>query len=75
MFMGDYSCSRVLGFNPGAAYWMDIWTFFQIDCAKNCNFCLKSPKINEKEAGVGPFKKNLLCSFILKSHPRLTKNE
>ena len=22
---------------------------------KNCNVCLKRPKINEKEAGVGPF--------------------
>ena len=22
-----------------------------------CNVCLKRPKINEKEAGVGPFKK------------------
>ena len=66
MFMGDYSCSRVLGFNPGAAYWMDIWTFFQIDCAKNCNFCLKSPKINEKEAGVGPsFKKTYFVPSYL----------
>ena len=29
-------------------------------CCKNCNdVCLKRPKINEKEAGVGPFfKKN-----------------
>ena len=24
---------------------------------KNCNVCLKRPKINEKEAGVGPFLK------------------
>ena len=30
------------------------WTFF----CKNCIVCLKSMKINEKEAGVGPFKKN-----------------
>ena len=28
-------------------------------CCKNCNVCLKRPKINEKEAGVGPFKKNI----------------
>ena len=28
-------------------------------CCKNCNdVCLKRPKINEKEAGVGPFFKN-----------------
>ena len=32
------------------------WTFFTIICCKNCNdVCLKRPKINEKEAGVGPF--------------------
>ena len=29
------------------------WTFFTY--CKNCNVCLKRPKINEKEAGVGPF--------------------
>ena len=29
-------------------------------CCKNCNDdCLKRPKINEKEAGVGPFLNNL----------------
>ena len=31
--------------------------FFTCICCKNCNVCLKRPKINEKEAGVGPFKK------------------
>ena len=31
------------------------WTFFTY--CKNCNVCLKRPKINEKEAGVGPFLK------------------
>ena len=30
------------------------WTFFTY-CCKNCNVCFKRPKINEKEAGVGPF--------------------
>ena len=35
---------------------MDI---FHIYLLKNCNnVCLKRPKINEKEAGVGPFKKH-----------------
>ena len=29
--------------------------FFKYICGKNCNVCLKRPKINEKEAGVGPF--------------------
>ena len=32
--------------------------FFTLICCKNCIVCLKRPKINEKEAGVGPFKKN-----------------
>ena len=32
------------------------WTFFSnIFVVKMCNVCLKRPKINEKEAGVGPF--------------------
>ena len=29
--------------------------FFTYICCKNCNVCLNRPKINEKEAGVGPF--------------------
>ena len=29
--------------------------FFTCICRKNCNVCLKRPKINEKEAVVGPF--------------------
>ena len=30
--------------------------FFTYICCKNCNdVCLERPKINEKEAGVGPF--------------------
>ena len=33
------------------------WTFFTFICCKNCIVCLKRPKINEKEAGVGPLKK------------------
>ena len=34
------------------------WHFYTLICCKNCNnVCLKRPKINEKEAGVGPFKK------------------
>ena len=35
------------------------WTKFTFICCKNCNdVCLKRPKINEKEAGVGPCLKN-----------------
>ena len=33
--------------------------FFTYICCKKCNVCLKRPKINEKEAGVGTFKKNI----------------
>ena len=36
--------------------------FFTYICCKNCIVCLKRPKINEKEAGVGTFlKKQLEC--------------
>ena len=31
------------------------WTFFTL----NCNFCLKRPNINEKEAGNGRFKQTM----------------
>ena len=31
---------------------------FTYICCKICNVCLKRLKINEKEAGIGPFKKN-----------------
>ena len=53
MDMGRDSHSKVVGSNPGTVHWMDI--FFTYICCKNCNVCLKRPKINEKEAGVGPF--------------------
>ena len=35
------------------------WTFFELICSKNCNdVCLKKTwKIDEKEAGNGPFLK------------------
>ena len=29
--------------------------FFTYICCENCNACLKRPRINEKEAGIGPF--------------------
>ena len=38
--------------------------FFTYICCKNCNdVCLKRPKINEKEAGVGPFLQKNVQSF------------
>ena len=40
------------------------WTFFTFICCKNCKVCLKRPKINEKEAGVGPFLKKTITSFL-----------
>ena len=40
------------------------WHFFKLICCKNCNdVCLKRPKINEKEDGVGPFLKLVLLPF------------
>ena len=38
------------------------WHFFTLICCKNCIVCLKRPKINVKEAGVGPFKKIKACN-------------
>ena len=46
-----------MGLNHGAVCFMDI-IFFTFNCRKNCIVCLKRPKINEKEAGFGTFKKN-----------------
>ena len=50
--------------------WVEIpapytgWTFYTLICCKNCFVCLKRPKINEKEAGVGPFlKKRVPCRW------------
>ena len=44
---------KVMGSNPGTTYWMDFFTYI---CCKNCDdVCLKRLKINEKEAGAGPF--------------------
>ena len=46
--MGDDSCS-----NPGAVYWMDIWTFFHfLICSKNCIVCLKKTE-NKRKRGRG----------------------
>ena len=39
---------EVVGLNPSDVY------FFALICCKNCIVCLKRPKINGKEAGVGP---------------------
>ena len=42
---------------------LDGHDIFTLICCKNCIVCLKRPKINEKEAGVGPFKKHKIGLF------------
>ena len=56
MVMGDDSCSKGRGFESGRHILDEYLDFFTLICCKNCIVCLKRPKINEKEAGVGPFK-------------------
>ena len=56
--MGRDSCSKGRGFESRHSI-LD-GHFFTYICCKNCNEgCLKRPKIDEKEAGVGPFIKQL----------------
>ena len=45
------------------------WTrgFFTLICSKNCIVRLKRPKINEKEAEVGPFLKKELLNLIIQN--------
>ena len=54
--MGDNSCSEGREFES----WRHVLNgqFFTLICCKNCIVYLKRPKINEKEAGAGPFKNN-----------------
>ena len=54
MVIGGDSRSKGCGFESRPGYWMDM-TFFKLICCKHCIVCLKRPKINEKEAVVGPF--------------------
>ena len=42
------------------------WTFFALIFCKNCIVCLKRPKINEKEAGVGSFLKKPILIRVYK---------
>ena len=57
MVIGDNSCARGHGFES----WRRILDgyFFTLNCCKNCIVCLKRLKINEKEAGIGPFLKTI----------------
>ena len=56
MVMGRDSRSKGHGF--GSRHCILDGHFFKNICCKNCNVCLKRPKIIEKEAGVGTFLKN-----------------
>ena len=59
MVMGRDSCSKGCGFE--SQHHILDGHFFTYICYKNCDdVCLKRPKINEKEVGVGPFKKRFL---------------
>ena len=40
---------------------------YTLICCKNCNLCLKKTKINEKEAGVGPFFKKTIPGAMMLS--------
>ena len=53
-----------MGLNPSTVYWMDM-TIFTLICCKNCIVRLKRPKINEKEARDGPFKKKYRIGKLL----------
>ena len=54
MVMGGDSHSGGLGFESRRRI-LNGHIIFTLICCKNCIVSLKGPKINEKEAGVGPF--------------------
>ena len=64
--MGGDSRSKSHGFESQHCI-LDGHFFTYIFVVKICNVCLKRPKINEKEAGVGPFffKKKDLKKIII----------
>ena len=59
LWSNGYGCSK----GCGLEYWCPILGghFFTLICCRNCIVCLKRPKINEKEARVGPFKNIFMC--------------
>ena len=62
--LGDDSCSKGCGFE---SWHLILDDFFTLICCKKCIVCLKRPKINEKETGVGPFfKQSDKISVILR---------
>ena len=68
MVMGGGSCSEGRGFKSWR-HILDGHDIFSLIWCKNCtNVCLKRPKINKKEAGVGPFKKQI-------AYPKINKTQ
>ena len=61
--MGGDSHSKDGGFESRRRI-LDGHDIFYIFCCKNCIVCLKRQKINEKEAGVGPFLKELQVQVL-----------
>ena len=55
MVMGGDSCSKGCGFESWCCILDEHDIFSHWLVLKNCIVCLKRPKINEKEAGFGPF--------------------
>ena len=64
---GGDSRSEGGGFEPWGCILDGHDIFSHIFVVKICNFCLKRPKISEKEAGVGSFKKTLSLYVKLRS--------
>ena len=65
--MGGHSHSKGRGFE--SRHCILDGHFSHIFVVKICHVYLKRPKINEKEAGVGPFFKKLtLSAFTITSH-------
>ena len=62
--MGGDSCPKVVSSNPSTVYWMDIFSHL---FAVKFVMLFEKTKINEKEAGVGPFffKKDKVSKVLL----------
>ena len=60
MVMGDNSCTKGCGFKSQCCI-LD-GHFSTLICCKNCNVCLKRPKINEIDAGLANFLRKLVFS-------------
>ena len=68
MVMGGDSRSKGRGFKS-RRHILDAHFFTYIFVVKICNVCLKRPKINKKEARVGPFLKDIIPRLLLLKYP------